>query len=357
MGSLEVRLRDRLGDFELDIDFKTPARGVTALFGRSGSGKTCVLRAVAGLVRTPGGTVKLKGEVWQDGDRFLPAHKRPLGYVVQEASLFSHLSVRRNLEYGWRRIPKAQRHIRFDTVVDLLGIGPLLERATSRLSGGERQRVAIARALLTSPRLLLMDEPLSALDHAAKQAILPYLENLNNEFGLPSLYVSHDPDEVARLADQMILLEAGKVVARDAAANLLTRLDLPPSGYDRAASILEGRVSAHDQIYHLTWIGMDGGRIAVSREDLKIGKRARVEILARDVSLSLKVHSGTSIINILPARVLATQDINPSHLLVRLELTDGQILLSRITRWSGMAIALREGMQLYAQVKSVALIA
>jgi molybdate transport system ATP-binding protein len=155
----------------------------------------------------------------------------------------------------------------------------------------------------------------------------------------------------------MILLEAGKVVARDAAANLLTRLDLPPSGYDRAASILEGRVSAHDQIYHLTWIGMDGGRIAVSREDLKIGKRARVEILARDVSLSLKVHSGTSIINILPARVLATQDINPSHMLVRLELTDGQILLSRITRWSGMAIALREGMQLYAQVKSVALIA
>jgi molybdate transport system ATP-binding protein len=202
-----------------------------------------------------------------------------------------------------------------------------------------------------------MDEPLSALDHAAKQAILPYLESLNNELGLPSLYVSHDPDEVARLADQMILLEAGRVVASGAAANLLTRLDLPLAGHDAATSILEGRVSAHDQTYHLTWISMDGGRIAVSREDLNIGKRARVEILARDVSLSLKAHSGTSIINILPARVVDTQEINPSHLLVRLELSDGQILLSRITRWSGMAIGLQEGMQLYAQVKSVALIA
>jgi molybdate transport system ATP-binding protein len=202
-----------------------------------------------------------------------------------------------------------------------------------------------------------MDEPLSALDHDAKQAILPYLESLNDEFGLPSLYVSHDTDEVARLADQMILLNAGKVVARGAAASLLTRLDLPLAGYEAAASILEGHVSAHDQTYHLTWIGMDGGRIAVSREDLNIGKRARVEILARDVSLSLKAHSGTSIINILPARVLDTQEINPSHMLVRLELPDGQILLSRITRWSGMAIGLQEGMHLYAQVKSVALIA
>ena len=357
MGSLEVRLQDRLGDFELDIDFETPSRGVTALFGRSGSGKTSVLRAVAGLVRTPGGKVKLNGEVWQNDDQFLPAHRRPLGYVFQEASLFPHLPVRRNLEYGWRRTPRAQRHIRFDSVVDLLGIGPLLDRATSRLSGGERQRVAIARALLTSPRLLLMDEPLSALDHAAKQVILPYLESLNDEFGLPSLYVSHDPNEVARLADQMILLEAGKVVASGTAASLLTRLDLPLAAYDAAASILEGNVSAHDQTYHLTWIGMDCGRIAVSREDLNIGKRARVEILARDVSLSLKAHSGTSIINILPARVLDTQEINPSHMLVRLQLTDGQILLSRITRWSGKAIGLQEGMHLYAQVKSVALIA
>jgi len=357
MGSLEVCLQNRLGDFRLDVDFAIPGKGVTALFGRSGSGKTSVLRAVAGLERTARGRVRFNGEVWQDAGCFLPAHQRPVGYVFQEASLFPHLSVRRNLEYGWRRVVESQRHISFANVVELLGLGPLLERTTHRLSGGERQRVAIARALLTSPGLLLMDEPLSALDHDAKQAIMPYLESLHDEFGLPSLYVSHDPGEVARLADHMILLEQGSVVAQGTAADLMTRLDLPLAGYDDAASILEGHVSTHDNTYHLTWIGMHGGRIAVARDDLPVGKRARVEILARDVSLSLKAHFDTSIINILPARVIDTHEINPSHLLVRLELADGQTLLSRITRWSGMAIGLHEGMYLHAQVKSVALIA
>ena len=357
MGSLEVRLQNRLGDFRLDVDFAIPGTGVTALFGRSGSGKTSVLRAVAGLEHTSRGRVSFNGEIWQDAGRFLPAHRRPVGYVFQEANLFPHLSVRRNLEYGWRRVPEAQRRITFAGVVELLGIAPLLERATHRLSGGECQRVAIARALLTSPGLLLMDEPLSALDHDAKQAIMPYLETLHDEFGLPSLYVSHDPNEVARLADHMILLEQGRVVAQGPAADLLTRLDLPLAGYEDAASILEGCVSTHDDTYHLTWIGMHGGRIAVARDDLHIGKRTRVQILARDVSLSLKAHFDTSIINILPARVIDTHEINPGHLLVRLELADGQTLLSRITRWSAMAIGLHEGMHLHAQVKSVAVIA
>jgi molybdate transport system ATP-binding protein len=357
MGSLEVRLQNRLGDFRLDVNFAIPAKGVTALFGRSGSGKTSILRAVAGLEHSSRGRVSFNGEIWQDAGRFLPAHQRPVGYVFQEANLFPHLSVRRNLEYGWQRVPEAQRRVSFASVVELLGIGHLLERATHRLSGGECQRVAIARALLTSPGLLLMDEPLSALDHDAKQAIMPYLQNLHDEYGLPSLYVSHDPNDVARLADYMVLLEQGSVVAQGAAADLMTRLDLPLAGYDDAASILEGSVSTHDHTYHLTWIGMHGGRIAVARDDLPIGKRTRVEILARDVSLSLKAHFDTSIINILPARVIDTHEINPSHLLVRLELADGQTLLSRITRWSGMAIGLHEGMHLYAQVKSVALIA
>lgn len=357
MGSLEVRLQNRLGDFTLDVDFAAPGKGVTALFGRSGSGKTSILRAVAGLEHTCRGRVSFNGDIWQDNGRFLPAHQRPVGYVFQEANLFPHLPVRRNLEYGWRRVPKARRRITFASVVELLGIAPLLDRSTHSLSGGECQRVAIARALLTSPGLLLMDEPLSALDHDAKKAIMPYLEHLHDEFGLPSLYVSHDPGEVARLADHMVLLEQGRVVAQGAAADLMTRLDLPLAGYDDAASILEGCVSTHDSTYHLTWISMHGGRIAVSRTDLHIGKRARVEILARDVSLSLTSHSDTSIINILPARVIDTREINPSQLLVRLELTDGQTLLSRITRWSGMAIGLQEGMHLHAQVKSVALIA
>jgi molybdate transport system ATP-binding protein len=186
MGNLEVRLQNRQGDFRLDVDFAIPGKGVTALFGRSGSGKTSVLRAVAGLEHTARGRVSFNGEIWQDAGRFLPAHQRPVGYVFQEANLFPHLSVRRNLEYGWRRVPAAQRRIDFASVVELLGISPLLGRATHRLSGGECQRVAIARALLTSPGLLLMDEPLSALDHDATQAIMPYLENLHDEF-VPAL--------------------------------------------------------------------------------------------------------------------------------------------------------------------------
>ncbi len=357
MSDLEVELQDALGEFQLDVAFKIPAKGVTALFGPSGSGKTSVLRAIAGLNKARRGLVRINGETWQDHNRFVQPHKRPIGYVFQEASLFPHFSVRRNLEYGWRQVPRERRQVAFDTAVDLFGIGQLLKRSTQRLSGGERQRVAMARALLTSPSLLLMDEPLSALDHASKQVILPYLESLHDEFAIPSLYVSHDPNEVARLADRMVLLEQGEVVAIDSAANLLTRLDQPLAGSDTAASILEGSVSAHDHTYHLTWIAMHGGRVAVSREDLPVGKRARVEILARDVSLSLHAHSDTSIINILPAKIVGTREINQSQLIVRLELFDGQHLLSRITRRSAIALGIHEGMHLYAQVKSVALIA
>ncbi|MCU7847257.1 MAG: molybdenum ABC transporter ATP-binding protein [Candidatus Thiodiazotropha sp. (ex Lucinoma kastoroae)] len=356
MSTIEVSLTKQLGDFHLDVSFKLPANGVIALFGRSGSGKTSLLRAIAGLIRPSNGVVKINGEIWQDEHQFIPTHQRPLGYVFQEASLFPHLSVRRNLEYGWRRIPTANRKIDFDSVVELLGIGPFIQRATHRLSGGERQRVAIARALLTSPRLLLMDEPLSALDHGAKRSILPYLENLNDELAIPSLYVSHDPNEVAHLADQMVVLEEGKVIATGPAANLLTQLDLPMAQFDDAAATLAGIVSAHDHTFHLTWISMHGGRVAVAREDLPVGRHARVRIQARDVSLSLKAHSDTSIINILPAIVVDTKEVNPTQMIVRLELFDGQTLLSRITRRSGLGLGLHEGMQLYAQVKSVALI-
>ncbi|MDM8545562.1 molybdenum ABC transporter ATP-binding protein [Candidatus Venteria ishoeyi] len=355
MSQIEVSLTHRQGDFKLDAAFTTPASGVTALFGHSGCGKTTVLRAIAGLLRVDQGRVCINGETWQEREQFIPTHQRPIAYVFQEASLFSHLSVRRNLEYGWRRVAKEQRRVQFDTVVDLLGVAPLLKRATHRLSGGERQRVAIARALLTSPQLLLMDEPLSALDHNAKQSIMPYLETLHDELGIPSLYVSHDPNEVARLADHLVFLEQGRVKACGLAADLLTRLDLPVSRYDDAAAILEGRVSTHDPTYHLTWIGMDCGRVAVSREDLPEGHYARVQILARDVSLSLRAHSDTSIINILPAKVIDSRDINPSQVLLRLQLVDGQMLLSRITRRSAVGLGICEGMTVYAQVKSVAL--
>lgn len=357
MSSIAVSLQQQLGEFSLDIDFEVPAQGITALFGRSGSGKTSILRCVAGLLRAHTAMVRINEEVWQDAFTFIPTHKRSLGYVFQEASLFPHLSVRRNLEFGWRRTIKSARRIRFDDVVELLGITPLLQRATTSLSGGERQRVAIARSLLTSPNLLLMDEPLSALDHVAKQAIMPYLERLHAELAIPSLYVSHDPNEVARLADQMVLLDQGKVVAQGTAASLLTRLDLSPASEDEAASLLEGQVESHDSHYHLTWIGMQAGRIAVAREDLPIGQGARVQIRARDVSLSLTSHADTSILNILPATVVDTQDINPSQVLVRLELADGQPLLARITRRSAKTLGIQPGQRLFAQVKSVALLA
>ncbi len=354
--TLEIAFRLRRGDsFTLDVDFTAPAQGVTALFGRSGSGKTTVLRCVAGLERAAG-HCRFQGRAWQDQAGFLPSHRRPIGYVFQEASLFPHLSVRANLEFGWRRTPPAQRRIAFDEAVTLLGIGPLLQRASARLSGGERQRVAIARALLTSPRLLLMDEPLSALDHAAKQAILPFLERVFDELGLPVLYVSHHPEEVARLADHMVLLEAGRVRAAGSAAESMTRLDLPLARFDDASAFLDGQVAAHDDVFHLTYVEIDGNRVAVPREDLPVGRRARVQIQARDVSLALHAHHDTSILNVLPVRIADTRELDPAQLLVRLALDDGQTLLSRITRRSGIGLGLHEGMQLYAQVKSVALV-
>ncbi len=356
MSGIEVRLKSHLGNFALEVAFEAPACGVTALFGPSGSGKTSVLRIVAGLSRSEGAHICINGETWQDDTQFVAPHRRAIGYVFQEASLFPHLSVEQNLRYGLRRIKQDEQRIVFDEAVSLLGISELLGRGVQRLSGGERQRVAIARALLTSPRLLLMDEPLSALDHTARQTILPYLERLYDELALPVLYVSHDPTEVARLADHLVLLDSGKVLAQGHASDLMTRLDLPPARFDHAEAILEGSVSAHDDTFRLTWIGMHGGRVAVPRQPIPVGHHARVAIQARDVSLSLSSHSDTSILNILPVEVIDTHEHGETQLMVRLRLLDGQTLLSRITRRSAVALGISEGMMVYAQVKSVALI-
>ncbi|MCB1773618.1 MAG: molybdenum ABC transporter ATP-binding protein [Gammaproteobacteria bacterium] len=354
--SIEVTFRlTRPGGFCLDVAFDSPGRGVTALFGPSGCGKTTVLRCVAGLQRASG-LCRINDQTWQDDTRWLPSHHRPIGYVFQEASLFPHLNVLRNLRYGYRRIAAAARRITLDDVVDLLGIGSLLNRPVQRLSGGERQRIAIARALLTSPRLLLMDEPLSALDRQAKDAILPYLERLHNELDMPVLYVSHDPDEVARLADRMVLLEAGRVRASGPTDGVMTSLKLPLSGFDNASAIIDGTVSAHDDTYDLTTINCGGHRFLVPRADLPAGRRVRVQIHARDVSLAMNVHQDSSISNIVPAVVIDTRDENRAQMLVQLRLQDGQKLLARITRRSGVALGVREGVLLYAQVKGVALI-
>ena len=344
--------------FALHADLQVFAHGVIALFGPSGSGKTTLLRCIAGLERTANGMLQVKDEVWQDGANFLPVHRRPLGYVFQEASLFPHFSVRRNLEYGLKRIPPAQRKVQFEQVVEWLGLTKLIERdSPAGLSGGERQRVAIARALLTSPHLLLMDEPLSALDAASKREILPYLERLHSELDIPVIYVSHSLDEVARLADQLVLMEQGRVIASGALNEILGRLDLPTAHLDDAGAMIETQVAVHDEEYHLTRLDFYGGSLWVGKVERVIGSMVRARVLARDVSIATVAPQGSSINNILVARIDRIQDEGPDRVNLRMSVGSGQMLLSRITRRSCDHLGLAPGMEVFAQVKSVALIA
>jgi molybdate transport system ATP-binding protein len=357
VSGISARFGLALGEFRLNAGFKAPGQGVTALFGPSGSGKTTLLRCLAGLERAPDGYLEVNGEIWQDDSKgiYLPTHRRPLGYVFQEASLFPHLSVRRNLEYGWKRIPATQRRVGFDQAVELVGIGQLLDRDPAHLSGGERQRVAIARALLVSPDLLLMDEPLAALDLASKSDILPYLERLHDELSIPVLYVSHSPDEVARLADYMVLMDRGRSVASGPLKEMLARLDLPLAHGDEAGVVIDMVVGEHDETYHLTRLDFAGGAISVARQPHALGHRMRLRIHARDVSLALERHADSSILNILPARVVAIADENPAQVVVRLN-AGGVPLLARITRKSCAILKLQPGTAVFAQVKSVALL-
>jgi len=353
--TIETRFHLEQGEFVLDVDVTFPARGATAFFGPSGCGKTTLLRAIAGLVRDPNGFCRVGDALWQAGSHFLPPHRRPLGFVFQEASLFPHLSVQRNLEYGLKRVPRQQRRVTLSEAVELLGVESLLTRRPHGLSGGERQRVAIARALLTSPRLLIMDEPLAALDRASKREILPYLERLHNELAMPVLYVSHAPDEVARLADHLVLLDSGQVRAAGPIGELLTRLDLPREQGAEAEAIIEARIAAHDESYHLSYLDFAGGRFSVARNALPIGHSARLRVLARDVSITLQPQTGTSILNIFPASIDDLIEEGPAQMLVRLDIA-GVPVLSRITRKSAKVLALAPGKQVYAQVKAVALL-
>ncbi|MDO8263262.1 MAG: molybdenum ABC transporter ATP-binding protein [Gallionella sp.] len=355
---IEARFDLAYPGFALHADLQLPARGITALFGPSGSGKTTLLRCIAGLERTANGSLQVKDEVWQDGANFLPTCQRPLGYVFQEASLFPHLSVRRNLEYGLKRIPPEQRKVQLEQVVEWLGLNKLIERASPvGLSGGERQRVAIARALLTSPRLLLMDEPLSALDAASKREILPYLERLHSKLDIPVIYVSHALDEVARLADHLVLMEQGRIIASGALNEILARLDLPTAHLDDAGAVIEAAVAVHDEKYHLTRLDFSGGSLWVSKVERAIGSMARARVLARDVSIATAAPQGSSISNILAVRITDIQDEGPDRVNLRLAAGEGQLLLSRITRRSRDQLGLMPGMEVFAQVKSVALIA
>ncbi len=341
--------------FTLDVDLDLPGRGVTALFGPSGCGKTSCLRAIAGLERAQG-RVAVNGQLWQDdaAGHWLPTHRRTLGYVFQEASLFSHLTVQANIAYGAKR-QDAQR-VAIPQAVELLGIGPLMRRMPSSLSGGERQRVAIARALASSPQLLLMDEPLAALDAQRKAEVLPYLDRLQRALDLPILYVSHALDEVAQLADHLVLLQDGRVRAQGPTELLLSRLDLPLSHGDAAAAVVSGTVASHDAGDHLSTVLFPGGQLQlVTTRPRPVGTAVRLRVPASGVSLALAAPAESSILNSLPARVSGLREDGPGLVMVALQAGDTP-LLARITQRSARHLDLVPGSTVFAQVKGVALL-
>lgn len=346
------------GKFKLAIDFKIDVRGVTAIFGHSGSGKTTLLRCIAGLERAPQGYFALNGECWQDEARqfFLPTYQRPIGYVFQEASLFPHLSVEDNLRYGQRRVPTAQHKVAFDDAVELLGLGYLLKRGSQNLSGGERQRVAIARALLTSPKLLLMDEPLSALDDLSKTEILPYLEKLHAELAIPILYITHSLSEVMRLADYMLVLAKGTLLSKGRLLEVLTQVDLPFVQSDEAGVVLTATVTEHDTQYHLTYVSFHGEQLGMSlAPHLAISSTVRVRMLARDVSLALENEAQSSILNVLHGQITELVKDERGQTLVKILVFDTPIL-ARITYKSAVLLNLQVGTWVYARVKGVVLV-
>ena len=355
--SIAARLQLQRADFALDVDLQLPGQGVTALFGPSGCGKTTLLRSIAGLERARG-AVTVNGEVWQDDatHHWLPTHQRALGYVFQEASLFPHLTAEANIRYGLRRTPAARQRVALEQVIDLLGIAPLLPRRPSTLSGGERQRVSIARALATSPRVLLMDEPLSALDAQRKAEVLPYLDRLQAHLDIPILYVSHSLDEVARLASHLVLLRAGQVVAQGDTAQLLARLDLPLAHGDTAAAVVPATVLQHNAADHLTTAQFDGGQLRlVGTQARAPGTAVRLRIQARDVSVALSPPSDSSILNMLPVRIAAIQPDASGHAMLQLR-AGATTLLARLSQHSVQQLQLQPGQAVFAQVKGVALL-
>jgi molybdate transport system ATP-binding protein len=353
MDKISARFHVSWAGFTLDLSLDLPGRGVTAIFGQSGSGKTTLLRCIAGLERPEQGFLSFKGEVWQDDRNFLPPYQRPLGYVFQEASLFPHLSVLGNLRYGLTR-SKAEQNISLDHAIELLGIGALLERKPERLSGGERQRVGIARALAVSPRILLMDEPLAALDLARKQEILPYLERLRDELEIPILYVTHSPDEVGRLANHLVALEGGTVVAQGPLAETLARIDLPIRLGEERGVVLEGVVAERDERWHLERVAFPGGSLWMRDRGLPLENPVRVRIPSGGISLSRVPQQDSSILNTLAGVVEAIgDDDHPAHSLVRVKIGES-MLLARITKRSVAALELHPGLPIWAQVKSVA---
>ncbi len=352
---LDVDVKARFGGFDLQARFTAPG-GLTALFGRSGAGKTSLVNLLAGLARPAAGHIRVGGATLFDDAAGidLPPEKRRVGYVFQDARLFPHLSVGNNLTYGMKRVPKAERRHGFDQVVELLELAQLLDRRPAGLSGGEKQRVAIGRALLASPRLLLMDEPLSALDAARKNEIMPFIERLRDEMRVPIVYVSHALDDVVRLADIMVILSDGRVVASGEVEDIMSRLDLRPlTGRYEAGAVLAAMVIGEDSESDLTELSFGAGNLWVPHLDLPRGAPLRVRVRARDVSLSLSQPVDSSVLNIFKGTVIAVEDSDGPYADVLINI--GAPLIARITRKSLHRLALRPGGTVHASVKASAI--
>ena len=354
MSGIQVKLQLQWPNFSLDAQFEAPGQGITALFGPSGCGKTSLLRSIAGLESSARGHVTINGVEWQSDHRFIPTHQRELGYVFQEASLFPHLTVLGNLEFGRKR-SHATSHIDLDALIDLLGIAHLLNRKPDSLSGGERQRVGIARALAVNPQLLLMDEPLAALDVLRKQEILPYLERLQRELKLPVLYVTHSPDEVVRLAHHIVVLEAGRVVSSGSLVDTLSRIDLPIRLGDDLGAVLEAKVTEIDQQWKLARLDFAGGFFWTRKQSLSIGDPVRVRVLARDISIALERPANSTIQNVLPAHITDIVDDDQEGLVLVRVIVGDSALIARVTQRSVAELQLAAHQSVWIQVKSVAL--
>ena len=345
--------------FTLSINIEAPSRGVTVLFGPSGSGKTTVLRCIAGLERASG-RIAIGDEIWQDDQRdlFVPTWERELGYVFQEASLFDHLDVRNNLEYGLKRLRLQRESARaaLDDAIELLGISALLDRSTANLSGGERQRVAIARALVTRPKILLLDEPLASLDIARRKEILPWLERLHRELQIPVIYVTHSLDELARLADHVVMLDRGCVSASGSLQAICTNPAMALAAGDEAGVVIESSITGIDPEFHLAEVAFGDGTLWVRDAGLTTGAAIRLRILARDVSLATSAQSHSTIQNVIPGVIESiTDDAHASQALVAVRCAK-EVLLSRVTRRALATLKLGEGSPVWCQVKSAALI-
>lgn len=352
--TVSVDIRHRQGDFNVEARFEGAGR-LTALFGPSGSGKSTLINLIAGLIRPNEGRIEVDGKVLVDtrAGVYVPRHKRRIGMVFQDARLFPHMSVRSNLLYGRWFTPAAERYMEMDAIVDLLGIGTLLDRKPSNLSGGEKQRVAIGRALLSSPRLLLMDEPLAALDEARKGEILPYIERLRDEMKIPIVYVSHSVAEVARLASDVVVLAQGMVAASGPVTEILQRLDLlPASERGEGGSLVETVVQRHDDAFSMSVLSSAAGEIHIPRIDIAVGQPVRLRIRARDVMIATERPKGLSALNVLAGRIDDIADGAGGEREVRID-CNGVSVLSRITEQSRQALALAPGLPVYAVVKTV----